>query len=261
MSRNKTEAEVSTRNTTKPKVECECCGLFGLCKVAGLGEPSEELLDKVVSRQQPISQGKYLAEAGAPFMDIYAVKSGSFKTYATIEDNREQVIDFHFPGELIGLEGISAGKYPYSVLALESSSVCKLHFDQLDQLGERTQEFLEQLVETMSRRALQDQWVPILMGAQSAEQRMAVFLLSLSARFAERELPSVEFKLPMSRNDIAHYLGLAVETVSRMFQRFQAQGLLNVRGRSIQLSDFEALREVAGLKSVTTPSIPSKQLF
>lgn len=231
-------------------VECESCGLYGMCQVAGLEAPVPDLLDEIVGRREPVAAGDDVITAGAPFGEIYAVKSGSFKTYVTMANGERQIIDFYFPGELMGLEGMSAGVYPHAVEALEASSVCRLDFSKLHLLGARLGDFQQQLIAALSRRARQDQWVPLLMGAQNAEQRTATFLLSLSSRFAEHDLPSLRFKLPMSRHDIANYLGLAVETVSRMFQRFQSMELLEVHGRHVELRDLDALRVIAGLNNV-----------
>lgn len=231
-------------------VECDSCGLYGMCQVAGLEAPVPDLLDEIVGRREPVAGGANVINAGTPFGEIYAVKSGSFKTYVTMANGEQQIIDFYFPGELMGLEGMSDGTYPHAVEALEASSVCRLNFSKLDLLGERLGEFQQQLIAALSRRARQDQWVPLLMGAQNAEQRAATLLLSLSSRFAEHDLPSVRFKLPMSRHDIANYLGLAVETVSRMFQRFQSMELLEVHGRHVELRDLDALRVIAGLNNI-----------
>jgi CRP/FNR family transcriptional regulator len=231
-------------------VQCESCGLYGMCQVAGLDAPVPDLIDEIVGRREPIGVGQNIITAGRTFGEIYAVKSGSFKTYVTLANGSQQIIDFYFPGELMGLEGLSERTYPHTVEALEASSVCRLDFTKLDLLGDRMGDFQQQLIVAMSRRARQDQWVPLLMGAQNAEQRTATFLLSLSSRFAEHDLPSMRFKLPMSRHDIANYLGLAVETVSRMFQRFQSMDLLEVHGRHVELRDIDALQVIAGLNSI-----------
>lgn len=228
-------------------VECESCGLYGMCQVAGLEAPVPDLIDEIVGRREPVTSGEILIEPGREFREIYAVKSGSFKTYATLANGQQQILDFYFPGELMGLEGLDEQHYPHSIEAMEASSVCRLDFSKIDILGQRTGEFQQQLIGALSRRARLDQWVPMLMGAQNAEQRTATFLLSLSERFANHGLPSMHFKLPMSRHDIANYLGLAVETVSRMMQRFQSLELLEVHGRHVELRNVPELHKLAGL--------------
>lgn len=246
---------VSTRRSRKQKniVECDHCGLYGICRVAGLEEPGSHLIDEVVDRREPVADEQHLIRAETPFCDIFAVKSGSFKTVARLANGAEQIIDFHFPGELIGLEALANGRYAHDVVALEPSSVCRLSFEHIENLGARFGEFQNQLILALSKRTRHDQWVPLLMGAQNAEQRAATFLLSLSARFAEHDLPSQQLKLPMSRHDIANYLGLAVETVSRMFQRFQSLEYLEVHGRHVELRNMEKLRELACLPPPAPP--------
>lgn len=231
----------------KSTVECDACGLYGMCKVAGLETSNTDILDGIGSLNQKHPQDFLLIEAGTPFNAIYAVKTGSYKTFLINSAGEEQIIDFHFPGELIGLEGLVNGTYPYSVRAMEAGAICRMDVSDLTPLGDRLIPFQNQLIQALSRKTLLDLWLPQMMGAQSAEQRLAVFLVSLSCRFASHDLPNIDFRLSMSRTEIANYLGLAVETVSRMFQRFQTQGLIGVRGRQIHLEDIDGLIQLAGL--------------
>ena len=231
----------------KSTVECDACGLYGMCKVAGLETNNTEILDGISSLNQKTPQDHLLIRAGTPFNAIYAVKTGSFKTFVVNPQGGEQIIDFHFAGELIGLEGLVDGTYPYSVKAMEAGAICRMDVSDLSPLGERIIPFQHQLIVALSKKTLQDLWIPQMMGSQSAEQRLAVFLISLSARFSSHDLPNIDFRLSMSRTEIANYLGLAVETVSRMFQRFHGQGLIGVRGRQVHLADMEGLRQLAGL--------------
>lgn len=233
----------------KSTVDCDACGLYGMCKVAGLETDNTDILDGISKLNQKTPQDHLLIEAGTPFDAIYAVKTGSYKTFVLNAEGEEQILDFHFPGELIGLEGLVDGRYPYSVKAMEAGAICRMDVSDLTPLGERLVAFQNQLIEAMSRKTLQDLWLPQMMGAQSAEQRLAVFLVSLSSRFSSHDLPDIDFRLSMSRTEIANYLGLAVETVSRMFQRFQGQGLIGVRGRQIHLEDVEGLKDLAGLSA------------
>mgnify|MGYP002713023520 CR=1 FL=1 len=246
-----TEPQPKRRNRTKPPAEvvCDKCGLYGLCLLAGLEQPGSELLDRVVARRQPVSRGDFLFEAGERFRGIFAVKSGSFKASTKPNGHGEKVVDFHFGGELLGLEGIESGQYAHSVRALENSSVCALDFSHVPFTGQQLVDFQQELIRTMSDKILHDQRLSALLGTRSAEQRVAAFLVYVSVRYSEHGLPGIEFRLPMSRDEIAEYLGLALETVSRMFKRFQSHGLLVARGRHTQLLDLPALKEIAGLES------------
>lgn len=231
-----------------PEVKCCDCGLLGMCQVAGLDSDDHSLLEKVVNRRQSVSKGTRIIKAGGSFDSIYAVKSGAFKTTMINEEGNEQIINFHFPGELFGLEALENANYAYTVEALENSSVCRLNFSNIEHLGVRQNDFQHQLIRAMSRRVLHDQWMSSLLGAQNAEQRVAAFIIAISSRFDERGLSKDQFRLPMSRDDIANYLGLAVETVSRMFKQFHNRNILMARGRNTLINDMAALRQIANIR-------------
>jgi CRP/FNR family transcriptional regulator len=239
----------SSRKTGKKAnaVKCGCCGMHGLCQIAGLDAPSTVQLDQIVSRREKVATGQALAAAGQPMKELIAVKSGAFVSTVLLANGDEQVVDFYLPGELIGLESLSGRRYPQAIVALEQSSICRFDLSRLYLLEERMVELQQHLIDALSKQALRDQWVPLLMGAKSAEQRIALFLLGLSSRFGEHQLPSLDFRLPMSRLHIANYLGLAMETVSRILKRFHTQGVIDVHARKIMLCDVDELRVIAGL--------------
>lgn len=226
-------------------VECSNCGLYGLCRVAGLDAPTPDLIDEVVTRQETIASGQHLVTAGQPFAEIVAVRSGAFQTTTQLASGEEQVIDFFLPGELIGLDAVGGGSYPHKVEALGESSICRFKLSRLHLLKHHVGEFQQQLIRALSRKSRRDQWAPLLMGAKNAEQRMAMFLLFLSSRYTEHGFHGLKFRLPMSRQHIADYLGLAMETVSRVLKRFHTQGIVSVHARSIALCNVEELRAVA----------------
>ncbi|SCZ59217.1 helix-turn-helix domain-containing protein [Thiohalomonas denitrificans] len=229
----------------KPEVECRDCELFGICQVAGLGSIDDSLLDDVVSRQCPVAKGETLLIPGTPFRGVFAVKSGAFRTTNSVGQS-DRVIGFHFLGELIGLETINGGQYLYTVKALEDSSVCELDFAHLHRLGPRLVQFQEQLIQAMSRRMRHDQQICTLLRAQNSERRLAAFLYSVANRLDASRKPAAEFRLPMRREDIASYLGLAVETISRLLTQFNQRGIADLRGRNARILDFDALRTLAG---------------
>ncbi len=237
----------------RPEVECRDCELFGICQVAGLGSIDDSLLESVVSRRWPVARGDKLVTPGTPFRGIFAVKSGAFRTLSRI-GQRVRVTDFHFPGELIGLETIESGGYIHTVEALDDSSICELGFSRLHRLGPRLVQFQEQLIQAMSRRMRHDQQLCALARAQNSEQRLAAFLYSVATRLNPDQRPAAEFRLPMLREDIADYLGLAIETISRLLTQFSQRGILHLRGRNAQIHDFKSLRALAGLDVLVEPA-------
>ena len=232
-------------SSPKSEVVCNLCELFGLCRVAGLNSGDDARLERIVSRRLQIKRGRMLFAAGEKFKYVYAVKAGAFKSYLLMENGCEQIVDFHFPGELIGLEGMALGHYAYAASVLESGSVCRMRITELPLSDTELMQFWQRQAEALSRRVHHCQSAFLLIGSKSVERSLAIFLLNLSERFVERGLPGYRFRLPMGREDIANYLGVANETVSRVLTRMQEQGLIAVSGRNIQLRVPVRLRELA----------------
>lgn len=237
--------QTSSRNGKfRREVACERCGLYTLCVLAGLYDPDHTRLDRIVTRRQPLAKRGQLFREGEPFRGVYAVKSGAFKAFSTSGANKPQVSCFYLPGELMGLEAIHGGYHTYSVEALEPSQVCVLSFENVPQLKARMATFQEELVRGLSGQLAQLHRSVSHARSACKEARLAAFLLDLSARYAERGLPAWEFRIPMTRYDIASFLGLAVETVCRLFQGFQKRGVLVARGKYTRLCDLNVLREL-----------------
>jgi CRP/FNR family transcriptional regulator len=229
------------------KVACKDCSLFQLCLPFGLGEADLALLDSIIKRQRVIKRGEHLFRPGDPFLFVYAVKSGTIKTYTPILDGRDQVTGFHLPGELLGLDAINTEVHPCGAIALETSSVCELPLHRLEELGSVVTSVQRQMLRILSKQILHDQTLQVLLAKRSAEERLAALLLSLSNRYKRRGFSASEFNLSMSRQDIASYLGLAEETVSRLFTRFQEQGLIAALRKHVHLLDLPRLESLVGL--------------
>ena len=227
------------------QVACETCSLHQLCLPLELSHSDIEELERIIRRRRPLQRGENLFQAGDPFTAIYAIRSGSLKTFTNTDDGQEQVTGFHLPSELVGLDAITTERHNCTARALETTSVCDIPFNRLQELGARIPGLQRQLLRIMSREILEDQDLMIWLGKKSAEERLASLLLRISKRFTERNFSAREFNLSMSRTDIANYLGLAVETVSRLFSRFQAEGLLSVDRKHVVIEDMDALQQMA----------------
>ncbi len=231
------------------RVACKDCNLFSLCLPVGVDSSGLEELDNIIKRRRPLKRGEHLFHVGSPFQAIYAVRSGSIRTYAPTEDGLEQVTGFHLPGELLGLDAIHLKHHACAAKALETTSICEIPFDRLEELSTRIPSLQHQLLTIMSKEILHDQSLLMLLGKKSAEERLAALLLSLSERYQRRGFSPTDFYLSMSRNDIGNYLGLAVETVSRLFSRFQEERILIVQRKHICIQDLPQLRTIANSKS------------
>lgn len=169
------------------------------------------------------------------------------KGYRTTSDGREQVTGFYFPGEILGMDGISESAHASAARALETSAVCAIPFDSLEKLSALMPSLQRHLFQLMSREITEDQQLITLLSKNSADERVATLLLSISRRNARRQLSASQFRLPMSRVDIGNYLGLTVETISRVFSRMQKSGTLQVDNKEIEILDQEALQQAANL--------------
>jgi CRP/FNR family transcriptional regulator len=228
------------------KQACSHCSLHDLCLPLGISNEDLEQLEQIIRQRRPIQRNDHLYRPGDKLTSIYAVRAGSIKTYTLTNDGQEQITGFHLPGELLGLDAIGDGVHPCAAKALETTSVCEMPFELLEELASRIPGLQHQLFRLMSKELQADEQFMMLLGKKSSEERLAAFLLSLSLRFHQRGYSATEFNLSMSRNDIANYLGLAVETVSRLFSRFQASGIIEVQRKLISIVDLQALRAVAG---------------
>lgn len=238
MPTRKQEKVVSLKEIT---VACQECSLNGICLPVGIDKNDIEQLDAIIDRKRPLARGDHLFQIGDRFRSLYAVRSGSLKTYATSEDGQEQVMGFLLPGELVGLDAIASDCHPLAAKALETTSVCEIPFDQLEWLSSQLPDLQRQMLRVMSQEIQDDEQSMLALGQRSAEERLASFLVSLSNRYKRRGFSSTQFNLTMSRGDIGNYLGLALETVSRLFTRFQNEGLLKVERRHIELLDRDRL--------------------
>lgn len=231
---------------TPLQAHCKDCSLITLCLPLSLDQSDIDLLDQIVKRSRPMKRGEFLFSQGDSFSSIFAVRSGSLKTFSITDEGEEQITGFHLPSEVIGMSGMDGDIYPVSAQALETTSICEIPFDRLEELSVRLPLLRRQLMRIMSREIRDDQQMMLLLSKKTADERIATFLINLSARFRARGYSANQFRLAMSRNEIGNYLGLAVETVSRVFTRFQQNNLLKAEGKEIIILDSNSLLALAG---------------
>lgn len=233
------------------RVACKNCNLSTLCLPMGLAPQDVELLDEIVRRTKPLHRGDYLFRSGERFRSLYVVKTGSVKTYAPSEEGGEQVLGFHLPGEIIGLDAISSEVHACSARVLETSAICELPFARLEELSATIPSLQHQMYRLLSKEIGHDTELLLLLGRKYAEERLAAFLISMSNRLHQRGLSATDFHLSMSRHEIGNYLGLAVETISRLFTRFHEEGLLRVDRKHVEILDM------GGLEAMLDQAIPN----
>lgn len=235
-------------------IGCRHCGIYPICLPLGLDQADMSLLDSIVSRKRLYKRGETLFRPGQRFDRVYAIRGGSVKTCIFTEDGREQVTGFYIAGELLGLSALVGGQYACEARALEPTSVCELTADGIDEIARRFPAIQHEVLKIMSGQIRHDEDLLLLVSKRSAEERLATYLVGLSRRFARRNLPSAHFRLSMSRRDIGNYLGIAEETICRLFSRFQEEKLLTAERRYIYLDDLKRLESMARVLPTAWPA-------
>lgn len=227
---------------------CSSCNLREMCLPSGLTGQDISRVDELIQTRRRIRRGESLYRSGDSFASLYAVRYGSFKTSQLLEDGREQVTGFHMAGEIMGLDGIGAEEHTCNVIALEDSEVCIISYSRLEHASRDMRGLQQHFHKLMSRELVGKHGILLLLGSMRAEERLAVFLLSLSQRFTARGYSPSEFNLRMTREDIGSFLGMKLETVSRIFSKFQEHGIISVQQRRICILDVPGLKAVMGQK-------------
>ncbi len=238
--------EVLQFDVNRLKSSCASCSIQQLCLPAGIDMDDFPALDKVVKQQRPHKRGDTLFRSAEPFEKLFVVRSGTVKTYYQGGDGEDQIMGFHFPGDILGLDAIHGNFHSCTAECLEHTAVCELPFAKLESIAARIPGLRRQFLRIISREMVNDHKHLLVLGKKSAQERLAIFLLSLSTRFAQRGFSSTDFNLSMSRYDLANFLGLAVETVSRLFTRMQEEGVLAVSRKHVEVLDAEELADIAG---------------
>ena len=224
---------------------CHNCRMSALCLPLALDSSSMDRLDKVIERGRPIHKNKYIFHGGDPFRAVYAIRSGAVKSFCISDDGSEQVTGFYLPGEIFGWDGIDNNTHSNTATTLETTALCEIPFARFEEIS-RTMPILQKhFMRLMAKELTSDQELIGLLAKSSAEERVASLLLSLSSRLKRQHLSATQFRLPMSRADIGNYLGLTVETVSRVFSRFQSFDLILCDKKEIEIINLNGLSALA----------------
>ena len=222
------------------------CHVRELCLPGGICMEELAEVQNIVYARRRVKRGERLFRSGDDFAAVYAIRSGFFKVSAVHCGGREQVTGFFMDGELLGLEGIAVGTHNGTAMALEQSEVCVMPYSLIQSTAAAYAALQRQLSAIVANEIRRLHGVMMLLGCMRGEERLATFLSQLSSRFARRGRSPEEFHLRMTRQEIGSYLGLQVETVSRLFSQFQANGLISVSGKHVRILDMPRLENIIG---------------
>lgn len=234
-----------TDGTSDQHISCVNCRLSHICLPLSMQLDDIDRLSRIIQHRRPLQKNQYLYRVNEPFRSIYAVRSGTVKTTILSERGQEKITGFYLPGELVGLDGIAENRYTCSVIALETTSVCEIPFAQLEALSAQMPSLQRNVLQMLSREITHDQQRISLVSKSSAEQRIVALLVSLSRRHEARQLSPHEFRLPMSRTDMGNFLGLTIETVSRVLGRLHSQKIIHLNKKELRILDFSHLLDIS----------------
>jgi len=232
---------------------CQTCSLRKLCLPVAFTSDELKQFDTLVVHRTKLRRYQSLYHTGESFHALYAIRFGSLKTVLLAEDGREQVMGYHMLGEIIGFDGIGSDRHCVGAIALESTELCALPFKSIENLAQVIPALQRNIHQMMGTEITRDQNAMLMLGSMHAEERLASFLLNLADRYRHRGYSSTEYELRMSRAEIGSYLGLTLETVSRIFNRFHRERLIHVQGRAVKLLDTVALNRVIVYRDSNPP--------
>lgn len=226
-------------------IRCHDCGLKKLCFPKNLSEQEIAALEGIIASSHSYQRGDYLCRTGDYLSNLIIIKSGSVKTELISETGAGQIVGFHFPGDLLGLDSLSNRQNLLSVVFLENSNICTIPYQAFNTLSDQIPQLHKETITRLSDEIAFSHELMLSINNYSAEQRVAIFLQDLASRQHNRGLPKEHLHLSMSRNDIANYLGLASATVSRIISKFEREGFLQVDNKHLQLTNYQALINTA----------------
>ena len=222
--------------------KCQKCAVNALCLPSGLTSYELEDLESIIASSQITDKNKMLFTIGDHFNALYVVHSGMFKTTTVDENGKERIISFHLPGEIMGLDGIHLKKYQSTATALTMSSYCKIPYNSLLDMSEDYPLIQKNLINVMSREIYSCKKNHLDIGSKA---KLALFIRTISRRFKTRGYSDVEFFLPISQRDIASYLGMAEETLSRVFKKLQKLEAVSYKKHVLTILDMKLLTEIS----------------
>ena len=213
-----------------------------------LSQEDLDRIDRVIGARRKIKRGETLYHNGEKFSNLYAIRTGFFKTCITSEDGRDQVTGFQMAGEVIGLDGIVHDHHTCDAIALEDAEICAMPFAQIEDLSREVNSLQHHVHKIMSREIVREHGVMLLLGSMRAEERLAAYLLNLAQRLHARGFSKSELVLRMTREEIGSFLGLKLETISRSFSKFVDDGIVDVKQRHVHILNTQALQEIVNPK-------------
>ncbi|WP_373018267.1 fumarate/nitrate reduction transcriptional regulator Fnr [Thiomicrorhabdus sp.] len=225
---------------------CLNCGLQKICFPTGLSKSEMDKLDDIVQRKAPLQKNQMLFSAGDKFTSLFAIRAGVIKVYSFSDGGEEIIHGFYLPGDVVGIDALASKVHMFNATALDSTSVCAVPFDELSDLSLKIPHLNQQVFNIMSKEVVDGRLHSELLTKKNADQRIAQFIWSMAERFKSRGYHYLEFRLSILHRDVAVYLGLTPETVSRILAKLHQDNVVTWKKKELHIHDEQALRSLAG---------------
>jgi CRP/FNR family transcriptional regulator len=223
---------------------CSTCMMGHVCLPTGMPAHEIEQLDALVTERIRVEKGQPLYRHNEHLNALFGLRSGSIKTLLEEANGSQQITGFFLPGEIVGLDGMIEGRHSSSAIAMEDSEVCVVRLQDIDEISRFVPSLQHQVRRLMSKEIARSHQVLLALGSMRSEQRLAAFLSNLSQRLTILGYSPTDFMMRMSREEIGNYLGLTIETISRLFSRFARDGIIKINQREVKIVDMKALNEL-----------------
>ena len=223
---------------------CSTCMMGHVCLPTGMPAHEIEQLDALVTERIRVEKGQPLYRHNEHLNALFGLRSGSIKTLLEEANGSQQITGFFLPGEIVGLDGMIEGRHSSSAIAMEDSEVCVVRLQDIDEISRFVPSLQHQVRRLMSKEIARSHQVLLALGSMRSEQRLAAFLSNLSQRLTILGYSPTDFMMRMSREEIGNYLGLTIETISRLFSRFARDGIIKINQREVNIVDMKALNEL-----------------
>jgi CRP/FNR family transcriptional regulator len=245
--------QIINLKTIKPS--CADCRLSQMCLPHDFSHQELEQFEEIINHKSLLKKGEFLFKRGQPFKSLYTVRVGSVKAYMPTKNSGEQIVGFYMPGELFGFDAIGHGVHSWTAETLETSSICELSYEKMLILFQQLPAFAKHFMSLMSKEIASEHERMLMLGKRIGDARVANLLINIASRFHVRGFSATQFNLSMSRQDIANYLGLTLETISRCIGHLRDDKVLEVDGRYVRILDMPKLATLAGMAEVACPSL------
>ena len=223
-------------------IECSHCKVRALSLCSALEADEMEALDKL-ARHVAYEKHQTLFDQGEVADFVYNITAGSVRLFKLLPDGRRQIVGFALPGDFLGLS--LSEQNTFSAEALSAAAVCQFPRAAFSELLDVKPHLLRRLHDMASHELSLAQDQMVILGRRTAEEKVAAFLLGLRKRWARIDGSTVRAPLPMSRQDIGDFLGLTVETVSRMMTKLARDKMIVITPDGVRLLDLARLEALA----------------